>query len=81
MADIDEILEDKMHVPHVLDPAETMQIEETLSGLRDQEVAVMLLDACGFKQTEIAGILGISRTSVWNKNARGVISLRERLKP
>jgi len=58
---------------------EVIFLQEGLSLLPDAEAAVIGLNACGFKQSEISLVLGISRTTVWNKQTSGIKTLRRSL--
>lgn len=78
--DIEEILTraDTPLTPDVV--IDNVSMQEGLQSLRDSEAAVIVLTASGFKQAEISSILGISRTTVWNKNSSGLSKLRMKLK-
>lgn len=57
-----------------------ISLKEALDQLPDDQCVVMLLNSCGFKQWEIAKILGVSRITVWNKKKLALENLRNFMK-
>ena len=53
-----------------------MDVEELVNSLPIDQQAVLALDVSGFRQWEIALILGISRTTVWSKRSKALEQLK-----
>ena len=58
---------------------DSLILQDTFDLLPLDEQAVLALDASGFRQWEISEILGISRTTVWSKKSKAVVTLKTKL--